>query len=54
MSKEAEEPVGDFIIDFPNEDNVISGEDGVYYHYNDICQMLKACRKKRSGSKTSI
>jgi hypothetical protein len=50
MSKEAglEKPVGDFIINFPNESNAIMGGDGVYYHYNDICQMLKVHHAEKS------
>jgi len=38
-----EEPIGKFIIE--NAEGVQTGN-GVYYHYSDVCRLLKAQKKQ--------
>jgi hypothetical protein len=40
--KEIEKPVGDFIMDNATG---VQGSDGVYYHYSEVCKLLKLMKK---------
>jgi hypothetical protein len=41
--KEIERPIGDFIMDNAKG---VQGQDGVYYHYSEVCKLLKLMKKK--------
>jgi hypothetical protein len=40
--KEIEKPVGDFIMDNATG---VQGGDGVYYHYSEVCKLLKLMKR---------
>jgi hypothetical protein len=42
--QEIPEPVGKFIIDNAKG---IMGNDGMYYHYSDVCNLLKSYKDKK-------
>ena len=44
--KEPEAPIGDFILNFKCNNEILSGSEGTFYHYADVCSMLKAYKQK--------
>lgn len=40
---EMKPPIGDFII---NNATGVQGADGVYYHYSEVCKLLRLYEKK--------
>jgi hypothetical protein len=40
---EIERPIGEFIMDNATG---VQGEDGVYYHYTEVCKLLKLMKKE--------
>jgi hypothetical protein len=45
VEQELPEPIGKFIIDNIPEDRVLYLADGAYYHYSDVCKLLKLKQK---------
>lgn len=42
MEIEIKRPIGDFIMENANG---VQGQDGVYYHYSEVCKLLKLYEK---------
>ena len=41
--QELEKPIGDFIIE---NGKGVHGHDGIYYHYSEVCKLLKLKEKE--------
>jgi hypothetical protein len=43
-SKKIEKPIGDFVLDNAKG---VEGNDGTYYHYSEVCKLLKLYKKTK-------
>jgi hypothetical protein len=44
-------PVGDFIMDNATG---VQGSDGVYYHYSEVCKLLKLMKKEHKKNNLKV
>ena len=47
MTEEIKKPIGDFIM---KNATGIQGQDGVYYHYSEVCKLLRLQEKQLKKS----
>ncbi len=43
MTEEIKKPIGDFILENATG---VQGQDGIYYHYSEVCKLLRLLEKK--------
>jgi hypothetical protein len=43
MTEEVKKPIGDFILENATG---VQGQDGVYYHYSEVCKLLRLQEKE--------
>jgi hypothetical protein len=51
MTEEIKRPIGDFILENATG---IQGQDGVYYHYSEVCKLLRLQEKELKKSKKDL
>jgi hypothetical protein len=51
MLEEIKRPIGDFILENATG---VQGQDGVYYHYSEVCKLLRLQEKELKKSEKDL
>ena len=51
MTEEVKKPIGDFILENATG---VQGQDGVYYHYSEVCKLLRLQEKELKNSEKDL
>jgi len=51
MLEEVKKPIGDFILENATG---VQGQDGVYYHYSEVCKLLRLQEKELKKSEKDL
>lgn len=51
MTEEIKKPIGDFILENAKG---VQGQDGVYYHYSEVCKLLRLQEKELKKSEKDL